>query len=106
MVHWWRRRWRLRAAGRGCLHFFRWRVTGARGYGRVFGRWHLPPRQRLRLAGGLRSGQLRGGGACVQRQARRDEESSRRDGCVPASVLPLGFVAWGGGATEAEGGME
>jgi hypothetical protein len=82
MVHWWRRRQRLRAAGRGRLHFLRRRVTGARSCGRAFGRRHLPPRRRPRHAGGLRGGQLRGGGACVQRRAQRDEESSGRGGCV------------------------
>jgi hypothetical protein len=82
MVHWWRRRQRLRAAGHTCLHFFRRRVTGARGCGRAFGRRHLPPRRRPRLVGGLRDGQLRGDGACVQRRTRRDKESSRRGGRV------------------------
>jgi hypothetical protein len=82
VVHWWRWRWRLRAAGRHCHHFFQRRVTGARGCGRVFGCWHLPPQWRPRLARGLRGRQLHGGGACVQHRARRDEESSRRGGCV------------------------
>jgi hypothetical protein len=82
VVHWWRWRWRLRVAGRDCHHFFQRRVTGARGYGRAFGRWHLPPQRRPCLARGLRGRQLHGGGAFVQRRARRDEESSRCGGCV------------------------
>jgi hypothetical protein len=77
MVHW----WRLRAAGHTCLHFFWW-VTGARGCGRAFGRRHLPPRRRPRLAGGLPGGQLRGGGACVQRRTRQDKKSWHHGGRV------------------------
>jgi hypothetical protein len=93
----WRRRRRLRAAGRGCLHFFRRRVTGAHGCGQAFGPWHLPPRRRPRLTGGLR-----GGSAYVQRRARWDEESSRRCGCVAgvgatARVCRMGRRRDGGG---------
>jgi hypothetical protein len=85
--HWWRRRRSLRAVGHTCLHLFHRRATGARGCGRAFGRRHLPPRRRSRLAGGLRGGHLsgghlRGGGACVQRRPRRHKESSRRGGRV------------------------
>jgi hypothetical protein len=58
-------------AGHTCLYFFQRRVTGARGCERSFGRQHLPPRWRPRLAGGLR-----GGGACVRRRTWRDNESS------------------------------
>jgi hypothetical protein len=82
IVHWWRRRRSLRAAGHTCLHLFRRRATGARGCGRAFGRRHLPPRRCPRLAGGLRGGHLRGGGACVQRRTRRHKESSCRGGRV------------------------
>jgi hypothetical protein len=99
MVHWWRWRQRLRAAGRGCLHFFRRWVTGTRGCGRAFGRRHLPPGRRPRLAEDLRGGQLRGGGACVQRRMRRDKESSRRGGRVAgvARVCRMGRRHDGGG---------
>jgi hypothetical protein len=38
--------------------------------------------QNGRITGGLRSGQLHGGGACVQRRTQRDKESSRRGGRV------------------------
>jgi hypothetical protein len=76
-VHWWRRRRSLRAAGRTCFHPFCRRANGARGCGWAFGRRHLPPRWRPRLAGSLR-----GGGASVQRRTRRHKESSRRGGRV------------------------
>jgi hypothetical protein len=99
MVHWWRRRWRLRAAGRGRLHFLRRRVTGARGGGWAFGRRHLPPRWRPRLAEGLHDGQLHGGGT---------KRAQAAAVMLRASAQPLGFGAWGGDATEAAaaGGME
>jgi hypothetical protein len=106
MVHWWRRRRRLRAAGHTCLHFFRRRVTGARGCGRAFGRRHLPPRRRPRLAGGLHGEHLRGGGACVQHRTRRDKESSRRGGRVTgvARVCRMRRRRDGGGGGSGGGG--
>jgi hypothetical protein len=82
IVHWWRRRRSLRAAGHTCLHLLRRRATDDRGCGRAFGRRHLPPRRRPRLAGGLRGGHLHGGGTCVQHRSRRHKESSRRGGRV------------------------
>jgi hypothetical protein len=45
----------------------------------------------------------------VQRRARRGEESLRRGGCVAGVGATIGFIAWGGGKTEAaaaEGGIE
>jgi hypothetical protein len=101
IVHWWRRRRSLRAAGRTCLHLFHRRATGARGCGRAFGRRHLPPRRRSRLAGGL-------GGACVQRRPRRHKESSRRGGWV-AGVARVSRVGrrrdggCGGGGARGDG---
>jgi hypothetical protein len=106
MVHWWKRRRRLCAAGHTCLHFFRRRVTSARGCGRAFGRRNLPPRRRLRLAGGLHGEHLHGGGACVQRRTWRDKESSRRGGRVTgvARVCRMGRRRDGGGGGSGGGG--
>jgi hypothetical protein len=81
-VRWWRRRRSLRAAGRTCFHPFRRRATGARGCGRAFRCRYLPPRQRQCLAGSLRGGHLRGGGASVQRRTRWHKESSRCGGQI------------------------
>jgi hypothetical protein len=86
--------------------FFWRRVTGARGCGRAFGRRHLPPRRHPRLAGGLRGGHMRGGGACVQHRRGGTKRAHAAAVGLPAS---LGFAAWGGSAMEeaaAEGGME